>query len=340
MRWNWWLALSREFHLERAEPGESWDRLVHASEAGTVFVLSDYLRHVDAPFALYHCLNKGELRAAVMLIEDGKGGTTLHDFVIYNGLMFAPPANRQNRAQRLSEQHDIAAFVAAELAGRYDNVVMSLSPAIADIRAFLWFNHGQDKLHYQPSVRYTSHVSLAGFAAAASAEQAPLFAELAAARRQEVRYALRKGVQTRAEFDAAAFVDFYGATLARQDIVVEGKVLDEMRRLLEGTHQAGLGRMYVSRTAEGRAGSMAYMAIDGRRAYYVFGASDPELRDQHTGTAVLWDAFRLLAQEGVTEVDLEGVNSPRRGWFKLSFGGALLPYYELQLQQRASSSRK
>jgi len=332
--------LSRAFRIERADLGEDWDRFVRASEAGTLFSLSGYLRHIEVPLALYRCYNKGELRAAIALVEDGAGGTALHDFIIYNGLMFAPPANRQNRAQRLSEQHEIAEFAATELAQRYGRVMMSLSPAIADIRAFLWLNYGANAPQYRPSIRYTSVVSLAGFAQAAGPEQVPLFAECAAARRQEIRYAIRDGVVTRAEFDAAEFVDFYALTLGRQGVAVEGGVLEAMRRLLSGTHEAGLGRMYVSRTADGRPGSMAYMGIDGRRAYYVFGVSDPELRDSHTGTAVLWDAFRMLAAEGATEVDLEGVNSPRRGWFKLSFGGSLAPYYELQLDGRAQESTR
>jgi lipid II:glycine glycyltransferase (peptidoglycan interpeptide bridge formation enzyme) len=85
--------------------------------------------------------------------------------------------------------------------------------------------------------------------------------------------------------------------------------------------------MFVSYTANGRAGSMAYFCTDTKRAYYVFGANDPDLRDEHTGTAVLWDAFKSLAMTGVSEVDMEGINSPKRGWFKLSFGGEIVPYY-------------
>ena len=53
------------------------------------------------------------------------------------------------------------------------------------------------------------------------------------------------------------------------------------------------------------------------------------MRSGQTGTAVLWDALGFLSRHGVGEVDLEGVISPRRGWFKLSFGGDLRPYYEL-----------
>jgi hypothetical protein len=38
-----------------------------------------------------------------------------------------------------------------------------------------------------------------------------------------------------------------------------------------------------------------------------------------------------LAQDGKKEVDLEGVNSPHRGWFKLSFGGTLESYWQVKL---------
>jgi hypothetical protein len=319
--------MSPPYRLEPAALGADWDAFVAASPDGTLFARSDYLRHIDARLALYWCLRRDERRASVVLVEDG-----LHDFVIYSGLIHGAPTNKQNRAQRLSEQHDIAQFVAAELAQRHRRVEFALSPSIVDIRAFLWHNYGKPAPHYRAAVRYTSLVDLAGFAGAVAPESVPLFAEFSSARRQEVRYAMRDGVVTRCEFDAVRFVDFYAATMARQQVEVPRATLQGMRRLLEGTHAAGLGRMYVASTASGEPGSMAYMGLDARRAYYVFGANDPALRDSHTGSAVLWDAFRLLAAEGVREVDLEGVNSPRRGWFKLSFGGSLVPYYELRLE--------
>ena len=87
--------------------------------------------------------------------------------------------------------------------------------------------------------------------------------------------------------------------------------------------------MYFSYTKNGSIGSAACFAIDHIRAYYLFGASDSNLRDSHTGTAVLWDSFAKLNHYGVNEVDLEGVNSPDRGWFKLSFGGDIVPYYHI-----------
>ena len=100
--------MSERYRLEPASLGEDWDRFVKASSDGTLFALSGYLEHVDARLALYWCLRRDERRACVLLAEDG-----LHDHVIYSGLIHGAPTNKQNRAQRLSEQHEIAEFVAA-----------------------------------------------------------------------------------------------------------------------------------------------------------------------------------------------------------------------------------
>ena len=43
-----------------------------------------------------------------------------------------------------------------------------------------------------------------------------------------------------------------------------------------------------------------------------------------------FEAFKDIAQRlSISEVDMEGVNSPQRGWFKLGFGGNLVPYYHV-----------
>ena len=39
----------------------------------------------------------------------------------------------------------------------------------------------------------------------------------------------------------------------------------------------------------------------------------------------------LANRTKIGEVDMEGVNSPQRGWFKLGFGGNLLPYYQISM---------
>lgn len=322
--------MTNPYRLEKTEFNQAWDDFVNSSPNGTVFSLSDYIKGVGRECAAYYCYKNQEVHAAVALVEcDGGKSAELDDFIIYNGVMFRPPANRQNQAQVISEHHRLTEFISEELGSRYSDIAMSLDPSIVDIRAFLWYNYGTDLPKYTPDVRYTSYLNLEGFASAEKPEDIPLFSHCSSARRQEIRYAIKKGVNTTEEFQPDLFVDFYRMTMARQDIQVDQEVLKGMNNLLVELFRAGLGRMFVSVTADGEPGSMAFWGIDKKRAYFIFGANDPKLRNSHTGSAVLWDSFAVLNRSGVSEIDMEGVNSPRRGWFKLSFGGDIRPYYHL-----------
>jgi len=322
--------MSRPYKLKKTELDSSWDKFVRSSPNGTIFSLSEYLKSISQKHAVYYCCKKQEIRAAVAVMEsdDGKSAV-LHDFVIYNGHMFASPGHKQNRAQIHSEHFKISECIAVELAEAYQIVSISLHPSIIDIRPFLWHNYGTDLPKYVTDIRYTSHIDISDFARAQRPEDVALFSEFSSARRQEVRYAIKKGVVTEERFDADLFVEFYAMTMERQGEFVEQKVLDQMKNLISSLYLKNMGTMFVGATANGDVGSMAFFCFDSKRAYYLFGANDSQLRDEHTGSAVLWDAFRALSRAGIKEVDLEGVNSPQRGWFKLSFGGDIRPYYQM-----------
>jgi Acetyltransferase (GNAT) domain len=316
--------------LEKTELDDKWDDLVTKSVNGTVFCTSQYLKNIDTYAAPYYYRRNQELRAAVLLIEtQDRLDTCLHDFVIYNGVIFAPPQNKQNRSQIISEQFDISSFVAEELARIYKSVHMQLHPTIIDIRPFLWFNYGADGPKYTVDLRYTSYLNIEDFSGAEKLEDISTYLQASNARRQEIRYGIRDKVVTKEEFNPDLFVDFYNETMMRQDIAVEENVLRQMNSLITNLFKAKIGRMFVSYLSSGEPGSMAFFVMDTKRGYYLFGANDPALRDSHTGTAVLWDAFHILSKDGIKEIDMEGTNSPYRGWFKLSFGGDLRPYYQI-----------
>lgn len=95
-------------------------------------------------FKLFYCY-KEELRAAVSVVEDAKGESLiLDDLVIYNGIMYNKPTNKQNHAQQFSEQFKIQEFIANELTKLYKNIELNLHPSIVDIRAILWVNYGTE----------------------------------------------------------------------------------------------------------------------------------------------------------------------------------------------------
>lgn len=322
--------MAKSYRLEPACLDAAWDAFLRSSPDSTVFITSNYLAHTGCRLGLYHCYNSNELRAVVAVVESPDGASAiLDDLVIYSGICFGSPTQGQNRAQQNSERHEIAVFIAAALADKYQRVEFALAPTICDVRPFLWHNYGQDEGRYSVDVRYTSYLDIGDFASAQDLEDIEAYKQATGARRQQIRYARRDGVVTEEISDVGLFIDFYRRTMERQDENAGPSTLDRMATLVTALLGTGSARMFVSKTFDQIAGSAAVYAFDHRRAYYLFGASDPELRDAPTGTAVLWDAFGALASAGIPQIDLEGVNSPRRGWFKMSFGGELRPYYQI-----------
>ena len=320
------------YRLEQIEDHKRWDRFLGVSENGTVFSCSTFFSNLQQPVDLWECY-KGETLCAGILIPtyDHSRSVFMHNYLAYGGIVFALSQSEQNRTSRISEHFAITQAVAEHLAAHYRDILIRLCPYQKDIRPYLWVNYGNNLPRYAPYVRYTTVVDVRGLAQTEETEEAGIFMETSTMRRRSIRCARKNGVITKEEYDVDLFLDLYQKTLKRQNLLAGEIPLHEMRHVMENLYSAGIGRMFISCDTAGNPGSAAFFGTDHRRAYYIFGSSDPKQRHTDTGTAVLWDAFRFLSRDGIPEVDLVGVNSPNRGSFKLSFGGSLLPYYELTL---------
>ena len=115
--------------------------------------------------------------------------------------------------------------------------------------------------------------------------------------------------------------------------VIEPKTLEGLRGLIASLLDSGAAKMFVSHgPSSGKPGAYAIFGIQGVRSFYLYGASEKGARGSACGTWVLWSAFNRLRGMGVMTVDLEGINSPERGWFKTSFGGSISPYFTISYE--------
>ena len=317
------------YRLERAVLDAAWDRIVAASPQGSVFATCAYLKAAGGHPSPWYCLKNDELRAAVLVHESADGTrAVLEDLVVYAGIMFAKADPKQNHAQIMSEEFRVTSAVVEGLAEAYKAVEFQAHPDFIDIRPFQWHNYGSDGPKFEVGVRFTSILKLVP---SQSLEDNPMYSAANASRRQEIRYGIKAGVTVEEECDLNLFSDLTVDTFRHQGLDVPDDELGRKQTILASLHAAGKVRMFIARTVDGIPISVAAMGLDGRRAYYLFGANDSAQRNNFGGTMVIWHALNALAQAGVTELDMEGVNSPRRGYFKLSFGGTLRPYYHLTL---------
>lgn len=321
-----------KYHVEETHLGDQWDKFVGLSSNGTPFVYSRYLNALDLNVQPYYCYKKQELMGALLcILSDDSQNVIGHEHVIYDGLIYRN-LDYLNNSQRLSEEFKIQQCFAEFLKGKYSRINLSLHPSIQDIRPFLWINYNKKGNKYISDIRYTSYISIEDFSKASKLEDIDIYNNASVARRQEIRYALKKQVKTELTKEVDKFISFYIKTMQRQNIQTNNNSINDMRKLLSVLIKEKMCLIVESCNKEQIVGSMAVFLLDNKRAYYLFGANDPEMRNQHTGTSVLWDAFYILSERGYLEVDLEGINSPYRGWYKLSFGGSCVPYYVIKFE--------
>jgi len=250
--------------------------------------------------------------------------------VIYNGLWFLPDGERKPTRAR-SERFEITEAVIGFLTAHYTKVELALSPQFEDLRPFLWHRYdGPEEEKINLSLRYTSYLDIQDLCGLGQgSEDCETFRRLEAVRQRNLRKAATAGSICYPDGDIETLLDNYAQTMGLSEDGFCNKRA-RMDSLMKGLRDRGMGRLYEVADRTGCPDYGVFFAWDSKRAYYLFGAGNPDRNDSHHGTFACWEALRDLAtNHEVTEVDWEGANSPQRGWFKLSFGGSLLPYHEL-----------
>ncbi|TMO63260.1 GNAT family N-acetyltransferase [Pseudoalteromonas aurantia] len=306
-----------------------WDILVESSSSATPFALSSFVNALHGNFRAFLCKKGDEIVAGCLVVlDDTEHNVVGHDLVVHDGIFFRE-FEKLNRAQKNSEQFKALQCIAEFLAEEYSHIDLTLAPMLTDVRAFQWVHYHDNKPMYQESIRYTSFVDIREFLDKKPLEDFTLYQDASVSRRQEIRYGYRKGVKVFDSNDFERFLFLYKHTFERQNIELENDLLTQMSKLLVSLYNDNRILMISAATTNDEVGSMAVFLMMADKAYYLFGANDYALRNAHTGTAVLWQAFPFLAKKGIVSLDLEGVNSPDRGWFKMSFGATIQPYINL-----------
>lgn len=310
--------------MSECDDDAQWDRLVAASPQGTVFSQSGFLRSLGCRFRRYLIGTPGQAQALCAAIEDASGEHLVgHDYTPYLGLLFVGAANAPPR-QRVLDELRLSEFALQQLTARYRTVAMALSWQFGDLRPFLWHNYHEAALgQFQSAPRYTAVLGLDGI----DADSYP--AQTRACRRQE----LRKGTAytVREEHDVEGFLALYALTFARQGIDLAPAALALVERITRAALAQGYGRLSSCSTGRGVA-AMTLFLFDGRRAYYLFAANDPEQRNSGAATRLMFENIYDARRRGLVEFDFVGVNSPKRGDFKLSFNPELKLYFDVRYQ--------
>ena len=320
-----------KYQIEKVESFSRWDNFLKDSPQGTIFSSSFYLKAAVKNFELLWIKKGNEIKAGLCLtLDDTRINTKLDDLVIHNGLIFAPAGEHKSTKAR-SSRFEITEFVIEWLENNFQTIELALSPQFEDLRPFLWYNyHSKDpKEKFVLDLRYTSYLDIGSLQECKNDLESPLFQGLETLRQRNIREARKMGSYTRIEGDGESFVGYYAELMKAQGQIQSNYKIQRLKAVIDTLIQMKKGLMFTTFNLQGLPIYSTVFGWDSKRAYYLFGAPVPNMNERYKGTIAFWDAFKYLASKKIKTVDLEGVNSPKRGWFKLGFNGDLRRYYEV-----------
>ena len=131
-----------------------------------------------------------------------------------------------------------------------------------------------------------------------------LLAKMKQKTRYNIRLAGKKGVTIRAWDDVEAFHKMMLVTGGRDGFGIHS--LEYYKRAYELLQPKGLGEILVAEY-EGKPLAALFVAQNGHRAYYLYGASTDEERNRMPTYLLQWEAMKWAKERGCEEYDLWGV---------------------------------
>ena len=325
------MEYNKKFELKLVPLDHAWDNFLDRSSFPNLFMKSFFVEALSINYCAYGCFKGNERVAQILLVLDfDKIRVTGHDKIVYDGV-FIPINNSFNIAKRTSWKMEVMSFIVEELYLIYKDINLKLHFENEDVRAFSWFNFGLKKPRYNIEPKYTTILNISELSTKQNVLETDIFKNLSYSRRQEVRNSISQNISTWRLKDTVSFIKLYNETFAKQGILLTGEQIDEIKFLTNKLLEQEKIEIYGSGIAKDRITSVAVFLVQEPIAYYLFGANNFKKGTKVSGTSVLWDSFLILSKRGINQVDLEGINSPNRGWFKTSFGGHVLPYYEVKI---------
>ncbi len=324
--------MSNKLTFNRQHNISEYDKLVSASPQGTIFSESFFLKLIKKKYHLWNVKQGTEIKAVIcIIVSNDEKNIIEEDRIIYSGIMFNIE-NQRLPTKRRSDEFQITNFVIENLVTKYKKMNFQLPPSFLDLRPFQWFNYSKKtKRKFSLHTRYTSFINFEGNDLN-NFENSNVYKNMETVRRYDYRQACKDNGSLTISNQVKVFLGFYKKLMLKQKVKISKKEIAHISTMVTKLIELNRGKLFfVKDSKENLLYAFVYI-WDNKRAYYFLGAGNPKENMSWQSTFGHCEIFKYLQKNyNINSVDLEGVNSPKRGWYKLSLGGNLHPYYRIEI---------
>ena len=301
-----------------------YSNFIKFSSQKNIFCSKEILEFFFNDLDLYSIYKNDKIKSFVYLLKD-KNNFIVSEPFIYSGIINHPKLNMKNSRYN-NEVFKINELIVNEIFKNYENINLNLSPNFLDARPFLWFNYEKhDKKKFLVTPCYTSIIDIQ------SKGPEDVFNEIDDVKRRDINKVLKdKNYKVTNQINLPLIKRFYEDTMKKNkgnfNNYAFNKIFDFMETQINKDKIIQTTVYYFEKPIY----SVLFLNDD-NASCYLYGSGDVEIKNRYAGSLALWKAIEQSLDKKLSFIDLEGINSPHRGEYKLNFGGNIKDYYNICL---------
>ena len=307
----------------------AWDNFLINSENKNIYSHSIYLENLGENYEKFFVKKDKEIFASFFLRTKDKI-VKLSNEIIYTPVIFKTYIKKPLSSIN-SNRFEIINEIKNYFVDNYKEIQFVSDSYFNDMRPFFWHNFDNGKEVFKiRDLKYTSIVNLKKIDDIINFNKSIFYKDLSVRIRQQLNYAKNKrNYSIDVKFCKETFRETIIKTFKRQNKKVNFD-LDLHSNILESLSKKDLIYMLTVKENDKKKSFLIFSLI-GNQAIYLYGGRLNDDKDDFSLSHGMITAFLNLKKLGIEHVDLEGINSPKRGFNKLGYGGEINPYYTIEM---------
>ena len=306
----------------------AWEKFLKNSVNKNIYSHPIYLQNTGENYEKFFITKNNEIFAS-FFFKRAFNSIKLTEEIIYTPVVFKNFENKPFSSLN-NIKFDLITEIKNFFIENFSNVNFISDYHFNDLRPFYWHNFDRKKEIFKvKELKYTSIINLKKLDNVTNLNDSLFYKDLSVRVRQQFNYAQKKKYQIYDKFSKKVFKKIISKTFERQNKKINFD-LSLHSYIMEKLNKEGLIFMI---TVQDKNVDKAFLLFSKilDQAMYLYGGRFSDDKDDYSLSYGMIYSLLELSKLGVNKVDLEGINSPKRGFNKIGYGGEIVPYYQIQM---------
>ena len=319
--------MNSNINIEESSNDKLWDQFVLKSYNKNFYSFSDILNLEKKHKKFFVYKNEEIIASFNIVIENDK-------IVLPKYNLYSPINYKLLSGTKLSSLNSMQFIINSEindfLLKNFKKIYISYDYCTNDIRPFTWHGYPDISKSYKIRVKYT-YLSNIKNLNENNFSNSEIYLNSSETNRREIRNSFNKKYKFLELFSKEIFFSLKNSSYNIHEKKFNEEYYEKVFSVFKKLHKKKLIKMYVTFKNDIPVFMTMYSLISNKSMFLHSGRSNNIDNKNLISVFSMFKSFIELSKLGIEKLDFEGMNSPNNSKSKMKFGGQLLPYYILEL---------